>query len=432
MAGMDSTHIDRGWALVIAFSYFMTKVLLSGISYPSSVFYSVFLEEFDQLPSSTAWATSLNTFSLCFFGEVANIISSSLGCRITTIIGCVMSSIGLLLTSFAPNLLSVTFAYGLLTGMGFCLAFISSYPMVAVYFQKYRKLVFVIGGMGYSVGIFLFPILTTSLIDRYHWRGAFMILSAINLNLLVIGATYIMPPRSATKASVIKESLLEPEISAKAETKRQCAFSYLQQSVSLLKHKRYCLYLLSYVLYGIGSNTFYTHVGNMAMMRGITKEQAALLPSVVGIAGILGRLPLIIFTHVINLHVVGLFSVYFILVGLSIVALAFMNNFHLMIACCAAVGFLLCVIALQAEVLIEIVGLKNMSTGVSYSTMLFGVGSMLGGPLSGLVLEVDPTYRSSFLFSGAAFFISGAINIPSWLRSRKKWDEESLFQLQPN
>ena len=126
---MEGEDIDRGWAIVIAFSYFMTKVLLSGISYPSSVFFSVFLDEFQQLPSSTAWATSLNTFSLCFFGELANVIISSVGCRTTTVIGCVLSSAGLLLTSFAPNLPCVTFAYGLLTGVGFCMAFLSSYPL---------------------------------------------------------------------------------------------------------------------------------------------------------------------------------------------------------------------------------------------------------------------------------------------------------------
>lgn len=421
MESQGSPDIDQGWAIVIAFGYFMTKVLLIGISYPSSIFYSAFLEEFEQSPTSTAWPTSLNTFCLCFFGEVANIMISILGCRVTVVIGCVMSSVGLLLTSFSYNLDCITVFYGFLAGVGFCIAFMPSYPMVAFYFRRYRKLVFVSAGVGHAVGVFIFPLLNTFLIERYHWRGMFIILSAVNLNMLVIGATYFMP-RSSAENPMNKERLLNENNNAQDKTSDlwiRRVIIYLRESVSLLKNRCYCLFILSYLMYGIGMSAFYTHIGNMALTRGVSGDQAALLSSVVGIAGIVGRLPTAVYTHVLDLDVFGVFVVHFLASGFVTGVLGMVTDLYIMLTCCALFGFFISVCTLQPELAIKIAGPEKVSIGVSYSSLLMSFGAMLGGPLGAWAFELDPTYRSSFLLTGGCLLMSGLMNIPSWVAPRR-------------
>ena len=202
-------------------------------------------------------------------------------------------------------------------------------------------------------------------------------------------------------------------------------FAYLQQSVSLLKHKRYCLFLTVFLLYGTGLSAFYTHVGNAALTRGLSKDQAAILSSIIGIAGIVAKIPTVIYTHVLDLNTAGLYVVHLLGVGFVIGAFSLVTNFPLMVTCCALYGLFLSVVSsLLPEMVIKIIGLKNVSIGVSYSSLLQGIGAMIGGPLGAWAFELDPTYRSTFLLTGGVFLISGLLVIPSWLTCNRRSDDD--------
>lgn len=120
----------------------------------------------------------------------------------------------------------------------------------------------------------------------------------------------------------------------------------------------------------------------------------------------------------LRLSVVLIFIVHFSLTGLLVVVYGFVSNFYLMFVCSVVVGFLYSVEAIEPNLVINIIGLENVSSGVSSSFLLCAVGTMLGGPLSGWAFEMDPTYHSSFILSGLCLFTHGAVNFPFWLRFR--------------
>ena len=92
-------------------------------------------------------------------------------------------------------------------------------------------------------------------------------------------------------------------------------------------------------MYGMGTNAFLTHISNVAVEQGFSVEQAALLPSVFGIAGLVGRIVILLFIHVLRLSVINVFIIYFSLMGLLIIVYGFLSNLYLMFACCAGIGF---------------------------------------------------------------------------------------------
>ena len=62
-----SLDVDRGWAFVVMFSFFLTFVIIFGLAYTTSVFYRTFLDIFEQSPILTAWSVNLVGFGVFFF-----------------------------------------------------------------------------------------------------------------------------------------------------------------------------------------------------------------------------------------------------------------------------------------------------------------------------------------------------------------------------
>jgi predicted MFS family arabinose efflux permease len=85
------------------------------------------------------------------------------------------------------------------SGIGFGLACSPSIVAVERCFihNRYQALSVVVAGIG--AGIITFPVMIRYLLEVYAWRGTFLILSGIALNLCVCGAT--MRPRSTDKVS---------------------------------------------------------------------------------------------------------------------------------------------------------------------------------------------------------------------------------------
>jgi MFS family permease len=67
---------------------------------------------------------------------------------------------------------------------------------VTCYFEKYRSLATGIAVCGSGLGTFIFAPLTEYLITEYGWRGAMLIIAAIVLNCMILGALFRPVPDS--------------------------------------------------------------------------------------------------------------------------------------------------------------------------------------------------------------------------------------------
>ena len=113
----------------------------------------------------SAWVGSIGFSSLCFFGPLAGVMCDRFGCRLVTIVGSLLCSIGLLLTSMVTSIYSMYFTYGLVFGFGSCLAYTPALVVICKYFVRRRALVTGIATAGGSAGVLIMGPVLRYLID---------------------------------------------------------------------------------------------------------------------------------------------------------------------------------------------------------------------------------------------------------------------------
>ena len=65
---MNVLEKDTGWAWVIAGACCVGNFLTLGFSYSSGIYYVIFLDAFDEAPSTVSWISSVNLGTLCIIG----------------------------------------------------------------------------------------------------------------------------------------------------------------------------------------------------------------------------------------------------------------------------------------------------------------------------------------------------------------------------
>ena len=86
---------------------------------------------------------------------------------------------------------------------------------------------YALASLGSSIGIMTMPPLTQALLDAYGWRGAFLILGAINMNCMVAGAIYksdVLPAACTGRRTSIQNDLCaetEPLVNEPASDRSQ-------------------------------------------------------------------------------------------------------------------------------------------------------------------------------------------------------------------
>lgn len=149
---------------------------------------------------------------------VASALSARLSHRSVVIIGGLICSTGVITGTFARNLTELYFTVGFLNGkwfgaiththiqnklkhtnkmwyllssfsegFGYALTWTPTVTMLGLYFEKRRPVANALASAGECVLTFVFTPLFQLLVDSFSWRGAFLILGGLQLNLCVCG-----------------------------------------------------------------------------------------------------------------------------------------------------------------------------------------------------------------------------------------------------
>lgn len=141
------------------------------------------------------------------------------GCRAVTIAGSILASVCLVLSVLAQNVLTLIITIGIGAGFGFGLIYLPAIVSVTMYFEKYRSLATGIAVCGSGFGTVVFSPLTKYLIGEFGWRGAMLIIAAIVLNCIFLGALFrpIETPKSKKCITTVEGTKRNHEAEVKAE-----------------------------------------------------------------------------------------------------------------------------------------------------------------------------------------------------------------------
>ncbi|XP_077095602.1 monocarboxylate transporter 12-B [Siphateles boraxobius] len=179
---------DGGWGWMIVAGCFLTTVCTRAVTRCVSIFFVEFQSHFSRDYSATAWIHSLLDCTTMLCAPLGSYMGNRLSSRIAVMIGGLLASAGLVLSSLATSVEFLYLTLGVLTGVGFALSYTPAIAMVGSYFSERKALAYGIAMSGSGIGTFILAPAVQLLIEFFSWRGALLILGGLVSHLCVCGA----------------------------------------------------------------------------------------------------------------------------------------------------------------------------------------------------------------------------------------------------
>ncbi|XP_059162392.1 monocarboxylate transporter 12-like [Physella acuta] len=227
------------------------------------------------------------------------------------------------------------------------------------------------------------------------------------------------------KENCLKESLA---ICFPVEHKRQgVATKHETFHWRLLKNIPFLIFCISNTFFLIAFKTAFTFLPAMALSKGLSKQQAALVLTITGALDTFGRMAL---GFILDIRVCRPFRPYifnlllFLIAGASFLVPS-LNSFASFVVVSSVYGTLTgAFISQKMVVLVDILGREVMASSLGINKVFQGVGTLIGPPFAGALRDALGTFDSAFYLGGACMLGSGVLlmfsNILLAIQKRRK------------
>ncbi|CAB3222282.1 unnamed protein product [Arctia plantaginis] len=157
-----------GW-FVVAGS-FMCIFILEGIFF---TFGSIYNDMSKDLETEIPLVTLINSIAMALYfiaGPVVSALVNRFGFRTCTMMGSIIISFAYLASAYSRNYIFVLLFYGIISGIGGCLIYMSSQLVVGFYFERFRAIAMSIAGLGSSFGVTIMSRVNNYLVPLSGWR----------------------------------------------------------------------------------------------------------------------------------------------------------------------------------------------------------------------------------------------------------------------
>ncbi|XP_054483065.1 LOW QUALITY PROTEIN: monocarboxylate transporter 12-B-like [Anoplopoma fimbria] len=449
---------DGGWGWVIVGCCFMVTVCTRAVTRCISIFFVEFQAHFGGDYAATAWIHSLVDCTTMLFAPVGSLVGNRWSCRVAVMLGGLLSSCGLLLSSFTTSLESLYLTMGVLTGLGFALCYTPAIAMVGCYFHRRRALfhrrralAYGIAMSGSGIGTFVLAPAVQLLIELYSWRGALLILSAFVANMCVCGAL-LRPIRlreceeeaeGEEAESVGEEKLghitsLDAELAAKPpkesdariesamplplmqgnpapEPQRRRRFSSCFLSI---KEYRFLLLpdflglAVSFLFLASGCSLPFVYLVPYALSAGVRHHNAAFLMSILGVLDIVGNITFGWLTdrRCLKPYRLASYVLAVAMEGLCCLFTPLLRSFSLLVPFAVLYGYFDgAYVALIPVVTSDVVGAPYLSSALGVVYFLHAIPYLISPPIGGWLVDVTGSYTATFFLSGVSLLSSAVV-----------------------
>lgn len=278
----------------------------------------------------------------------------------------------------------------LFSGLGFCFCVQPGATILGHYFLRRRAFANAMSSTGTALGLCVLPVLGNYLHSEYGWRGSFLILGGIMLNLCVCGA--VMRPLQPKRH---RGPPLNPKPPPAGQETRKAETTWKYVAASLSKHlafdqlrnnRRYCVYAVGITVMMLGFVVPLVYLVPYATSNGMEPSQAALLLSILGIINIIVRPP---FGIIFNMawfkgRHIYVFSAALLVNGLSNIICCVGADFPVLVLYVATYGLSMSVVgSLMFTVLMDIVEMSRFPSALGLLAVMESVTLLTGPPLAG-------------------------------------------------
>ncbi|XP_067670659.1 monocarboxylate transporter 14-like [Haliotis asinina] len=399
----QDTVPEGGWGWVCVLGRFYTHFLLLGSVSAFGIIYIELIDYFHANRTEAAWVGSLAGGLSMFVGPLSGMMTERLGCRLTTMVGAIIASLALFSSWFANGILYLCITYGVIAGTGLGLMFIPSAVIIFQYFEKKRGFASAIGSTGGGIGAMVLPLVYTELIAAFGWRGTMWIISGLTLNAVVCGAVF-RPPDYLKKRKVTRE--------VEDVNKNITRTRALQDFFCVFKDIRFSFFALGTLFCYFGYGVPIVHMPDLALQSGVKKEKVAYLLSIMGIVGVVLRIPVAWVSDFPWVSRTLILGVALLLCGVGTVLCPFLTSFPAFAMYSAVQGGCMGIWgAFLGVIVADLVGLKYTNRGIGFLIFAGGVATIISSPLAGWMYDVTENYMASFFFAGVVYIASGVCTL---------------------
>ncbi|KAG1675720.1 Monocarboxylate transporter 14 [Nymphon striatum] len=189
------THLDQPFSWLICLASCLNTLIIFGNIKSAGVFL-VALHQAEIATRAQAALITVTTYGTFFaIAIIGGALIHLFGYRSVLISGSIIASSGTFCSYFVTDSDYLILTFGFLQGAGLGLCLIPNSSIIGYYFEKHRAKAFGLSFVGGPLGSLIFPPLCQFLIDKYLLRGAFLLLSAINLHMILFSAIIKDPPK---------------------------------------------------------------------------------------------------------------------------------------------------------------------------------------------------------------------------------------------
>ncbi|XP_071104202.1 monocarboxylate transporter 6-like [Haliotis cracherodii] len=381
--------------------------LCIGFSLGLGVVFVQILDVFNTTRAQTSLMQSLCIGFIYAGALICGPIVQKLGPGNSVILGGLLSLVGCVGASFAPNVEVLIVTVGFITGIGLCFAFFSSYMVVSQVLTKNKGMGVALVTAGSGLGSFLSPQINRLILDAYGWRGLFLLLAGVNFNICLLGFMIrcLTKPLFLTKPS-------------KTDLKRTSK----SFNVHVFKNVPYTIFLFCQLpiwLFYTGLSVF---IVDIAENRGYSLEAASLLLSALTIATVAGSLLGGILDSM--LHIPALLSSsagLFVCAPLTF-AFVYFHDYGVMVALAIGHGALIGMVDVCIPIVVyQLCGPAMYSSALSFFFGLSGLSDILSGPVNGAIRDTTGDYLLMFYLAGGIALVMGVVFLclELWMRRAK-------------
>uniref|UniRef100_A0A8C8SFJ6 Monocarboxylate transporter 12 n=1 Tax=Pelusios castaneus TaxID=367368 RepID=A0A8C8SFJ6_9SAUR len=421
-----SSPPDGGWGWMIVVGCFLVTICTRAVTRCISIFFVEFQTYFAQDYAQTAWIHSIADCATMLCAPLGSFISNRVSCQVGIMLGGVLASAGLILSSFATSLEHLYFSLGVLTGLGFALCYSPAIAMVGKYFNKRRALAYGIAMSGSGIGTFILAPVVQLLMEQFSWRGALLILGGFVLNLCVCGA--LMRPITLKEDHKNPPEFLEQEYASEAPKQDltqlsicsplikawfyECLCCCSWQEYNFLLRPDFLVLAASVLFMAYGCSPLFVYLVPYALSVGVSHQQAAFLMSILGVIDIIGNITfgwltdrrcLKKYRYVCYLFAVGMD-------GLCCLFLPILQSFPLLVPFSFTFGYFDgAYVTLIAVVTADVVGTASLSSALGVVYFLHAIPYLVSPPIAGWLVDTTGSYTASFILCGFSMIFSSTL-----------------------
>jgi len=175
-----------------------------------------------------------------------------------------------------------------------------------------------------------------------------------------------------------------------------------------------------------GFFTPFVYMTDVAVRRGVSPSSAAFLIAFLGIFNTIGRVVAGWVSDQSWADCLLIHNVALVAAGVSTCLVPFMTQYWMLMVFCAVFGTgIACFISLRSIVLVELLGIENLTNSFGLLLLFQGIASLMGSPIAGMIFDYTQSYTASFMTSGALIAIAGIMVLPiryvaAWERRREE------------